>query len=72
LPDANWQRRSAGDGNKGERLHDWAYLELADLDASDDGDTFTGPSERLSLTINDGVDGPLSALMWQSGGCWQA
>lgn len=41
LPDATWQRLSAGDGTKGERLHDWAYLELADLDASDYGDTFT-------------------------------
>src|ERR1700750_583521 len=30
-----WQRLSAGDGTKGPRLYDWAYLELADLDASD-------------------------------------
>ena len=30
-----WQRLSAGDGTKGLRLYDWAYLELADLDASD-------------------------------------
>ena len=28
-----WQRLSAGEGTKGTRLHDWAYLELADLDA---------------------------------------
>ncbi len=28
-----WQRLSAGEGTKGPRLHDWAYLELADLDA---------------------------------------
>jgi SRSO17 transposase len=27
-----WVRRSAGDGTKGPRLYDWAYLELADLD----------------------------------------
>jgi SRSO17 transposase len=27
-----WRRLSAGAGIKGERLHEWAYLELADLD----------------------------------------
>jgi len=30
-----WQRLSAGEGTKGARLYDWAYLELADLDASE-------------------------------------
>jgi SRSO17 transposase len=30
-----WQRLSAGEGTKGPRLYDWAYLELADLDASE-------------------------------------
>ena len=29
------RRLSAGEGTKGARLHDWAYCELADLDASD-------------------------------------
>ena len=33
-PDA-WQRLSAGEGTKGARLHDWAYLELAHLDADE-------------------------------------
>jgi hypothetical protein len=28
-------RLSAGEGTKGPRLYDWAYLELADLDASE-------------------------------------
>ena len=28
-----WQRLSAGEGTKGARLCDWAYLELADLEA---------------------------------------
>ncbi len=32
--EAAWQRLSAGSGTKGERLHDWAYLDLADLDAA--------------------------------------
>jgi SRSO17 transposase len=30
-------RLSAGDGTKGPRLYDWAYLELADLEAEDVG-----------------------------------
>src|SRR5450755_2597130 len=30
---SDWKRLSAGDGTKGLRLHDWCYLELADLDA---------------------------------------
>ena len=42
LPAADWTRLSAGDGTKGARLHDWAYLELADLDAADDDDSRTG------------------------------
>jgi SRSO17 transposase len=32
-----WTRLSAGDGTKGERLYDWAYLELADLEAEEYG-----------------------------------
>ena len=32
LPAESWARLSAGDGTKGPRLYDWAYLELADLD----------------------------------------
>jgi SRSO17 transposase len=30
-----WQRLSAGEGTKGPRLYDWAYWELADLDAGE-------------------------------------
>lgn len=33
LPKSAWRRLSAGEGSKGPRLRDWAYLELADLDA---------------------------------------
>ena len=33
LDASTWQRLSAGQGTKGARLYDWAYLELADLDA---------------------------------------
>ena len=35
LPDHLWQRLSAGNGTKGERLYDWACLPLADLDAAE-------------------------------------
>jgi SRSO17 transposase len=28
-----WRRLSSGEGTKGPRWHDWAYLELADLEA---------------------------------------
>src|SRR6202521_4083945 len=30
---SDWKRLSAGAGTKGPRLHDWCYLELADLEA---------------------------------------
>jgi SRSO17 transposase len=30
LEPSEWRRLSAGDGTKGPRLHDWAYVELAD------------------------------------------
>ena len=35
LKPAAWQRLSAGEGTKGARLSDWAYLELADLEADE-------------------------------------
>jgi SRSO17 transposase len=37
LPASAWVRLSAGDGTKGPRLYDWAYLELADLAAEEVG-----------------------------------
>jgi SRSO17 transposase len=37
LPASAWVRLSAGDGTKGPRLYDWAYLELADLEAGEVG-----------------------------------
>jgi len=37
LPASRYVRLSAGDGAKGPRLYDWAYLELADLDAEAEG-----------------------------------
>jgi SRSO17 transposase len=37
LPTGAYVRLSAGEGTKGPRLYDWAYLELADLEAEDVG-----------------------------------
>lgn len=37
-----WQRLCAGEGTKGARLHDWAYCELADLDADEYNETKSG------------------------------
>ncbi len=37
LPATAWTRLSAGNGTKGPRLHDGAYLELADLEAKEVG-----------------------------------
>ena len=35
LAPSAWRRLSAGEGTKGPRLHDWAYLELAHLGADE-------------------------------------
>src|SRR5207245_3936956 len=32
---SDWKRLSAGAGTKGPRLHDWCYLELADLEVDE-------------------------------------
>lgn len=37
LDPSAWWRLSAGEGTKGPRLYDWAYLELADLEAEEVG-----------------------------------
>jgi SRSO17 transposase len=37
-----WQRLSGGDGTKGPRLDDWAYVELADLEAQEYNADLTG------------------------------
>jgi SRSO17 transposase len=57
LDPSAWRRLSAGEGTKGPRLHDWAYLELADLDADEFGDGATGVWTRgllIRRTIADG------------------
>ena len=55
-----WQRLSAGVGTKGERFHDWAYLELADLDAGDYDDAFPDIWTRGLLIRRNIADGDLA------------
>ena len=52
-----WQRLSAGSGTKGARLHDWAYLELADLDADQFNPTLPGTWTRGLLIRRSLTDG---------------
>jgi SRSO17 transposase len=49
LPKKAWRRLSSGEGTKGPRLHDWAYVELADLDASEYNAARTGTWTRGML-----------------------
>ncbi len=60
LPENAWRRLSAGEGTKGARLHDWAYLELADLDADDFGAAFAGVWTRGLLIRRNIADGDLA------------
>jgi SRSO17 transposase len=57
LEPAAWQRLSAGEGTKGPRFYDWAYLELADLDAAEYDDCATGRWTRgllIRRSLSDG------------------
>ena len=60
LPASAWARLSAGEGTKGARLHDWAYLELADLEAAEDDDGLSGPWTRGLLVRRSVADGELA------------
>ena len=60
LPKGAWRRLSAGEGTKGARLHDWAYLELADLDAGEYNSTLTGKWTRGLLIRRNIADGDLA------------
>ena len=55
-----WQRLSAGEGTKGPRLYDWAYLELADLDADEVSPGLSGTWTRGLLVRRNLVDGALA------------
>jgi SRSO17 transposase len=60
LEPSEWQRLSAGDGTKGPRLYDWAYVELADLDASAYGASYSGLWTRGLLIRRTIADGDLA------------
>jgi SRSO17 transposase len=58
LPRQAWRRLSAGSGTKGPRLYEWAYVELADLEAAEYSTEHTGVWTRgllirRSLTDHD-------------------
>jgi SRSO17 transposase len=55
-----WQRLSAGEGTKGARLHDWAYCELADLDADEYDENQSGLWTRGLLIRRNISDGDLA------------
>ena len=55
-----WRRLSAGEGTKGPRLHDWAYLELADLDGEEYNSSLTGLWTRGLLIRRNIADGDLA------------
>jgi len=52
-----WQRLSAGEGTKGPRPYDWAYLELADLDADEFNEALSGVWTRGLLVRRNLADG---------------
>jgi SRSO17 transposase len=55
-----WQRLSAGEGTKGARLYDWAYLELADLEADAFNPALSGTWTRGLLIRRSLADGALA------------
>jgi SRSO17 transposase len=55
-----WRRLSAGEGTKGPRLHDWAYLELAHLEADEYVEGATGLWTRGLLARRHLADGELA------------
>src|SRR5271156_5269016 len=57
LPKSAWRRLAAGEGTKGLRLHDWAYLELADLNAGAYNSAPTGEWTRGLLIRRNMADG---------------
>jgi SRSO17 transposase len=60
LDPSAWHRLSAGTGAKGERLFDWAYLELADLEAAEYNQSLSGLWTRGLLIRRNIADGDLA------------
>jgi SRSO17 transposase len=60
LPKHRWRRLSSGEGTKGPRLHDWAYLELADLELGQYNSALSGEWTRGLLIRRNLADGALA------------
>jgi SRSO17 transposase len=60
IPKNAWRRLSAGEGTKGPRLHDWAYLELADLEAGQYNSVLAGEWTRGLLIRRNIAGGDLA------------
>jgi SRSO17 transposase len=60
LDPSAWCRLSAGVGAKGERLFDWAYLELADLEAAEYNESLSGLWTRGLLIRRNIAEGDLA------------
>ena len=60
LDPSGWKRLSAGEGTKGARLHDWTYLELADLEADEFSEGAEGIWTRGLLIRRNIADGDLA------------
>jgi SRSO17 transposase len=60
LTASDWARLSAGLGTKGPRLHEWCYLELADLEAEEFNDEHHGLWTRGLLIRRHIADGDLA------------
>ena len=57
LPGSAWRRLSSGEGTKGARLHDWGYVELADLDVGEYNIALSGEWTRGLLIRRNIADG---------------
>ena len=57
---SDWRRLSAGAGTKGPRLHDWCYLELADLEGEEFNDESHGLWTRGLLIRRHIANGDLA------------
>jgi SRSO17 transposase len=69
LQPSDWTRLSAGAGTKGPRLHDWCYLELADLEAERFNEDNHGLWTRGLLIRRHIADGDLAYFTtWCSAG----
>lgn len=60
LDPSAWHRLSAGAGTKGARLHEWAYLETADIEATYYGEGHPGVWTRGLLIRRHIADGELA------------